>query len=119
MDAIANNIANAETTRTPQGGPYRRQQTVFSLPLQIAGGANKVNLMGPTPSVEEDDAPPKLVYDPGHPDADAKGYVALPNVNVVEEMVDMVSATRAYESNIAAITAAKTMAQAALEIRKG
>ena len=118
MDTIANNISNAETTRTPQGGPYRRQQAVFSLAIQAAG-FGEVNLMGPTPSVEEDDTPPKMVYDPGHPDADAGGYVAMPNVNAMEEMVDLISATRAYEANIAAITAAKTMASAALEIGKG
>jgi flagellar basal-body rod protein FlgC len=118
MDAIANNIANAETTRTPQGGPYRRQQVVFSLPEEPAE-LDAVNLMGPVANIEEDEAPPKMVYEPGHPDADSNGYVLLPNVNVVEEMVDLVSATRAYEANIAAITAGKSMAAAALEIGKG
>ena len=118
MDAIANNIANAETTRTPEGGPYRRQQAVFSLPVEQMG-FGEAEIAGPAASIEMEDSPPKMVHDPGHPDADASGFVAMPNVNIVEEMVDMISATRAYEANLAAINSAKTMAAAALEIGRG
>ncbi len=118
MDAIANNIANAETTRTPEGGPYRRQQAVFSLPMEQFG-FGEAEMVGPVAAIEMEDGPPKMIQDPGHPDADANGFVAMPNVNVVEEMVDMISATRAYEANLAAINAAKAMASAALEIGKG
>ena len=107
MDLIAQNIANAETTRTPEGGPYRRQQVVFTLDDQ--GGVEVTQVV-------EDPRPPRLVYQPGHPDADAAGYVALPNVNLVEEMVDMISAMRSYEANVTAINAAKTMAQRALDL---
>lgn len=110
MDIIAQNIANAETTRTPEGGPYRRQQVVFTLTEE--GGVE-------TTEVLQDPRPPRLVYQPGHPDADAAGYVALPNVNLVEEMVDMISAMRSYEANVTAINAAKTMAQRALDLGTG
>lgn len=111
LDVVANNIANAETTRTPQGGPYRRQQVVFS--------AEQAGVEGQGVSVTqvvEDQRPPRIVYRPGHPDADEKGFVAMPNVNVMEEMVDMVSATRSYEANVAAVDAAKAMVRKALEI---
>jgi len=110
MDVIAQNIANAETTRTPEGGPYRRQQVVFT--LDDAGGVEVTEVV-------EDPRPPRLVYQPGHPDADAAGYVALPNVNLVEEMVDMISAMRSYEANVTAISAAKTMDQRALDLGSG
>ncbi|NLM40623.1 MAG: flagellar basal body rod protein FlgC [Firmicutes bacterium] len=121
MDIIANNLANAETTRTPEGGPYRRQTPVFAPILdqamqprfsrkgQVGQGVRVVGIVS-------DDSDPRLVYDPQHPDANADGYVAMPNVNVVQEMVDLISATRAYEANITALNAAKTMAQRALEI---
>lgn len=111
LDVVANNIANAETTRTPQGGPYRRQQVVFS--------AEQAGVEGQGVSVTqviEDQRPPRIIYRPGHPDADEKGFVAMPNVNVMEEMVDMVSATRSYEANVAAVDAAKAMVRKALEI---
>ncbi|HHV61033.1 MAG TPA: flagellar basal body rod protein FlgC [Firmicutes bacterium] len=135
MDVIANNIANANTTRTPAGGPYRRQQVLFSAvaaqyglnrdwseggtggawapgPGQGTGVRGGVVVVG----IIEDPSPLRMVYDPGHPDADARGYVAMPNVDVIKEMVDMISATRAYEANVTAINAAKSMAQKALEI---
>ena len=125
MDVIAANLANAQSTRTPEGGPYRRRDVVLEAVPQsesfddmlAAGGA-------PTTAVKvsrivEDTRPPQVVYDPGHPDADADGYVALPNVNVVTEMVDMMAATRAYEANIAALNATKRILEAALEIGRG
>lgn len=123
QDTIANNIANAETTRSSDGGPYRRQVPVFApildqsmhgarSPLQRGAQGQGVQVVG----VISDPSPPRMVYDPQHPDADADGYVAKPNVHVVKEMVDLITATRAYEANIAAVNSAKSMAQRALEI---
>lgn len=111
LNLIAKNIANAETTRTTEGGPYKREMAVFEAASENGGVQVK--------QVVQDQTPPKLVYEPGNPDADAQGYVRMPNVNVVEEMVDMVSATRAYEANVTALNATKTMEQKALEIGKG
>ncbi|MDH7602692.1 MAG: flagellar basal body rod protein FlgC [Armatimonadota bacterium] len=119
MDAIANNIANAESTRTPDGQPYRRQIVTFRAVYRQVVGNHVVPAGVAVDGVFEDPTDYKLVYDPGHPDADASGYVRLPNVNVVEEMVDMISATRAYEANITALNAAKSMIATAIEIGKG
>jgi flagellar basal-body rod protein FlgC len=119
LDVIANNIANASTTRTPQGGPYRREEVLFSARLAPFGFGPAQPAGVDAPSIVNDPTPSKQVYDPGHPDADARGYVQMPNVNVVREMVDMVSATRAYEANVTAMNAAKTMAVKALELGKG
>jgi len=122
MDTIANNLANANTTRTPEGGPYRRQVPVFAPILDRAmrrGGSPSGSFSGggvQVVGVPTDPAPPRLVYDPQHPDANADGYVEMPNVHVVKEMVDLITATRAYEANIAALNSAKSMAQRALEI---
>jgi flagellar basal-body rod protein FlgC len=115
LDIIANNIANINTTRTPQGGPFRRQLAIFSAnplePAPIADGRGvEVSQIVP------DMSPFKTVYDPGHPDADANGYVLMPNIDVAVEMVDLVSATRSYEANIASITATKQILRKALEI---
>lgn len=129
MDVVANNIANVNTTRTAEGGPYRRQRVVFEprqatefvLPFSMEAqkransGGSGVRVVG----VSADPSAPKMVYDPGHPDADERGYVAMPNIQLVNEMVDMISATRAYEANVAAINSAKSMAAKALEIGKG
>ena len=113
MDTIANNLANANTTRTDAGGPYRRQVPVFAEMLRDRAGApGGVRVVG----VREDNSEPRLVYDPQHPDASPDGYVAMPNVHVVKEMVDLITATRAYEANVTAINSAKAMAQKALEI---
>ena len=117
MDVIANNLANVNTTRTARGGPYRRQMVVFEERLAQAMGKGRGRGAGVRVSrIVEDDDPPRLEYNPNHPDADEQGYVALPNVNIVTEMVDMISASRAYEANIAALNAAKAMALKALEI---
>jgi len=128
MDTVANNIANVNTTRTAEGGPYKRQRVVFEpreeaqflLPLGgelkrrgQSGGAG-VHVV----AVSSDPSPAKKVYDPGHPDADTQGFVNMPNITLVNEMVDMISATRAYEANIAALNSAKSMAAKALEIGK-
>jgi flagellar basal-body rod protein FlgC len=165
MDVTANNIANVETTRTPDGGPYRRQMVVFEprggeaapfqLPTALQGfladasgaddssdagsgqaagfGSDAVPGFGAGPNLDlggnfsqgqgvrvvgvvSDPSPPRMVYEPGHPDADANGYVAMPNVSTVNEMVDMMSAQRAYEANVAAIDSAKSMFQQAISI---
>jgi len=115
MNVIANNLANANSTRTPEGGPFRRQ-------LVIVRGAeardpNRIeNLGADVTAVIDDPAPFPLVFNPGHPDANADGYVAMPNVNVVEEMVDMITALRAYQANITAIDASKNMVRNSLDI---
>lgn len=127
MDVISNNIANANTTRTLEGGPYIRQRVVFAPRFDPAPTFSPiVPTMTPeglpvgvrVTGIMKDPSPPKMVYDPGHPDANAEGYVAYPNVNVVNEMVDMISATRAYEANITVFNATKSMALQALTIGK-
>jgi len=132
MELIAQNLANLQTTRTPAGGPYRRQLPVFAPRVDFAAALRAALGRGaPWPAalgrqaipagvqvlaVVEDPSPPRRVYAPGHPDADAEGYVLLPNVDPVEEMVNLLEATRAYEANVAAFNAAKFMALRALEI---
>jgi len=118
MDVIANNIANAESTRTTDGHPYRRQVITFRAVYESVVGNHLVPAGVAVDGVVEDSSDYRLVYDPGHPDADADGYVRYPNVNVVEEMVDLVSATRAYEANVAALNATKSMVATAIEIGK-
>ncbi len=122
MDTIANNLANANTTRSVEGGPYKRQVPVFApmldqsihgVPNPIVGSQGQgVRVVG----VVSDPSPPRLVFDPQHPDANEDGYVEMPNVHVVKEMVDLITATRAYEANVKALNSAKSMAQRALEI---
>ena len=119
MDVIANNVANAESTHTPEGGPYRRQVVTFRAVYEDAMGNRPVPGGVKVEGVTEDPTDYRMVYDPGHPDADASGYVKMPNVNVVEEMVDMISATRAYEANVTALNATKSMIATAIEIGKG
>ncbi len=118
IDVISNNIANAETTRTNMGEPYRRKFTVFSEYLRRVGS-------GYVPSgvrvvkIQEDPSPFKMVYDPSHPDADENGYVRMPNVNVLREMVDLINAQRAYEANVSAFNTVKSMINSALQIGRG
>jgi len=125
MDVISQNIANADTTRTEDGGPYRRKTVVFTaregnapfaqiLSQTSAPGAGGVAVS----QLAEDPSDFKLVYDPGHPDADDGGYLRLPNVDMAKEMVDMMSATRSYEANITVLNAVKMMASRALDIGK-
>lgn len=123
MDVIAQNIANATSTRTATGEPYRRRVAVLS--AQDSSGlfasylSRKVGAVGGgvrVSEIVEDPSPFKVVYDPDHPDADAQGNVRLPNVNTTQEMIDMMSATRAYESNVTALNAIKSMALKALEL---
>lgn len=125
MNLISGNLANANTTKTAEGGPYKRKDAVFaatpsessfgrSLDSATARQVSQVEIQ----RIVEDQNPPRLQYDPGHPDANPQGYVALPNVNVVEEMADMINASRAYEANVTAVQAAKSMAMKTLEIGK-
>lgn len=115
MNVIASNMANVHSTRTQEGGPYRRKDVVFSV-MPMEQGSDK-GLEGVKVSdVLEDKTPPGLIYDPGHPDANADGYVAMPNVSVLEEMTNMMMATRAYEASVSAFNMSKTMLIKSLEI---
>lgn len=114
MNVIASNIANAQTTRTSGGEPYRRKEVIFASILNDAEIEQGVSVMGIFP----DPSPFNLIYNPAHPDADPRGYVKMPNVNVVLEMIDMISATRAYEANVTALKSAQNMALKALEIAR-
>lgn len=145
QNVISSNIANAETTRTPDGGPYKRQHVVLEAnPLEfdqfLIKEENKlrgdktqdghINIPQPqwplakehigsgvkVVEITEDEGPDKLVYNPEHPDADEDGYLHLPNVNIVEEMVDMIAATRAYEANTTAFNSTKSMLMKALDL---
>jgi flagellar basal-body rod protein FlgC len=120
MTVAASNIANAETTNTPTGGPYRRTSVVFS-PIQqspLSVGARTESAAGGVQvhSMIQDQAPPRMVHDPNNPDADPDGNVAYPNVDLVTEMSDMLAASRAYEASVTMINVSKSMAQKALEI---
>ena len=145
QNLISSNIANAETTRTTEGGPYRRQTAVLkadpsevqpkfilSDPSMVGRMTNGRHMAIPSDlfaessdhygtgvmveKVVKDDSPPRLVHDPTHPDANADGYVAYPNISVVQEMVDLIAVTRAYEANASALQSTKAMIQKALEI---
>lgn len=127
MDIISNNLANSNTTRTPDGTPYQRQTPVFAPVLQARTLFSLASFGGATAgedpaggvrvvAVTQDTRQGKLSYEPGHPDANADGYVEYPNVNVVAEMADMISATRSYEANVTALGAVKNMALKALEL---
>lgn len=126
MDIISKNIANAETTRTSAGTPYRRQMpifkeqqaTAFEDVLSEARGQFVVGNGVEVASIKEDTSPFKRVFNPGHPDADSEGYVSMPNVEVVTEMINLISASRGYEANVTALNATKAMALKALEIGK-
>jgi flagellar basal-body rod protein FlgC len=128
MDVIANNVANIETTNTQNGGPYQRQQVVFSVEepeinrANVAAPFKPSNEIGGGVRVKEilsDDSPGHQVYDPDHPDADEEGFVTYPNVDLATEMTNMLSATRSYEANITVFNALKTMALKALDIGRG
>ena len=122
MNLISSNMANANTTRTESGEPYRRKEVVFeavspkdfkdTLDAELGKAGHGVNVAG----IIEDNKPFVQKYDPGHPDADENGYIRLPNVNIVEEMVNMISASRSFEANATAVRTTKDMAGMALEI---
>ncbi len=131
MDVIANNLANVNTTRTPEGGAFKRQLVIFAQkqeqtndpdmdpldnddatdPGKSRDGVSAVGIMS-------DPGPDRMVYDPTHPDADANGYVHMPNIDVVKEMVDMIAASRAYQANVTAISESRSMGSAALNLLK-
>ena len=128
MDVTAENLANAQSTRGADGQPYRRKEVILqqadgfegALRMASAGmsgpetasGARGVEVAG----IAEDQSPNRMVYDPGHPDADADGYVSMPNVDPVTEMVDLIAASRAYEANVTAMQTAKSMFTKTLDI---
>jgi flagellar basal-body rod protein FlgC len=120
MNTVASNLANARTTRTDAGGPYKRLDPVFEAVgldnergvMATQGGVSKVKVA----RIQEDTRPGMLVYEPGHPDANAAGYVEYPNVNAVEEMVNMITASRAYEAGVTSIDNVKQMGRSALDI---
>jgi flagellar basal-body rod protein FlgC len=128
MDVTAENLANAQSTRTANGGPYRRKEVVlestgsssFAGALAAArggsGGGGGADGGVRVSGIVEDQSPNRLVYDPGHPDANAQGYVSMPNVNPVTEMVDLISASRSYEANVTAMQTSKQMFTKTLDI---
>src|SRR3954469_23488189 len=126
MDVISSNLANAEATSTPEGGPYKRERVVFapvlrdSMDKTMDGSGSIANGSVPggveVKGVIQDDEAPRMVFEPTHPDANDDGFVAYPNVDLVTEMTDMLSASRSYEANITIVNVAKSMAQKALEI---
>ncbi|WP_447977077.1 flagellar basal body rod protein FlgC [Candidatus Nitrospira bockiana] len=127
LNVISSNLANAQSTHSPEGGPYKRREVVFEpspVPslFQRALRVSSRHLSAPglegvkVARVVVDGKPGQTVYDPKHPDADAKGYVQMPNVNVMEEMTNMISASRAFEANVQAINAARAMWNRALDI---
>lgn len=144
MNVISSNIANANTTRTAEGGPYRRREVIFKatdfdklLNERINKDNNFLKYENPLndpsspeeakPAIQSvvvdkvvrDDKDFRIKYDPSHPDANAEGYVAYPNVNPVIEMADLIEATRAYQANVSAFTSAKTIAQSAIDLLRG
>ena len=123
MNITASNLANAETTRTEAGGPYRRRDPIFAAtnlesPKGFQSNLDRALQGGEVAEVVEDPAPPRLLFDPNHPDANPNGYVELPNVNMVEEMVNMMMAARSYEAGVSAMRSVVDMAQRALSVGK-
>src|SRR6266481_3237956 len=119
IDVVGQNIANLNTTHGPDGKPYQRQQVVFETLFQQAREIGGAPLQSVTVArIEKDQRPPKLVYEPGHPDANSEGMVALPDINMAEEMVDLIAASRAFEANLAVVKNARSMAIQTLSIGK-
>lgn len=130
IDVISQNMANINTTRTPEGGPYQRRRVVFSeilqdssanrfvkVPARLSPGASTGGVQ--VSQVVRDNTPARMVHDPTHPDADADGYVAMPEIDLVSEMVDLMTASRAYETNVQVLNITKSLALRALDIGKG
>jgi len=114
MNVIASNMANVQSTRTEEGGPYKRKDVVFSAAMLES---NPVELEGvEVVEIATDNTPPKVVHDPGHPDADKDGFVAMPNINIIEEMVNMMMAFRAYEASVSTFNMTKSMFMKTLEL---
>jgi flagellar basal-body rod protein FlgC len=121
-ELLVENMANAETTRTPEGGPYRRRDAVFATEVQASPFSavfqNELATGVQVADVVEDQSDPDLRYQPGHPDANAAGYVAYPRMNPAEEMVDLLNASRSYQANVSAMTAVKDMITHSIELMK-
>ncbi|MBC7532128.1 MAG: flagellar basal body rod protein FlgC [Oligoflexus sp.] len=125
MNVLSSNLANVNTTRTPEGGPYKREDVVFSatnasdfenlLDEDYGTELKKVQVV----DIHKDTKAPRMVLDPSHPDANAEGYVAMPNIQTMTEMVNMIAATRAFEANTTALNSAKSMASTAITIGRG
>lgn len=123
MNVVSSNLANINTTRTPEGGPYRKKEVIVSAtPAKDKFGQELQSTLegklkeAKASDVVEDQSAPRLVYEPSHPDANEEGYVAYPNINLMQEMVNLMSASRTYEANITAINASKSLALKALEL---
>jgi flagellar basal-body rod protein FlgC len=125
MTAVSGNLANTETTRTPEGGPYKRRDVIFhAVPLaeefstaikaeeEAADGILTVEVAG----IRESSRPPRKIFDPQHPDANGDGYVSLPDINIMEEMVDMMSAARSYEANLSTYNTTKSLIRRLLDM---
>jgi flagellar basal-body rod protein FlgC len=121
-EIITENLANADTTRTPEGGPYKRKDTIFTtspVPYSFSDALSAASGQNDGVAVSDvtiDDRDPERRYMPGHPDADSQGYVAFPRVNPAEEMVDLLSASRGYQANVAAISAVKDMIARSIDL---
>ena len=122
-EVLVENLANSETTRTPEGGPYRRKDVVFAEDGSIGSFSSELNsVLGGAPSgvtvseIAVDNSAPEMRYQPGHPDANRDGYVAYPKINPAEDMVDLLGASRGYEANVAAISAVKDMISKSMEL---
>ncbi|MDR0454296.1 MAG: flagellar basal body rod protein FlgC [Deferribacteraceae bacterium] len=111
INVISSNVANAKTTRTEEGGPYRKKNVIFE---QVLHGQHKGGVK--VQKILPDFKPPMLVYEPSHPDANEEGYVAYPNINPIEELVNMLEASRSYEANVTIVNTAKQLAQQAIGI---
>ena len=122
MNTISSNLANAQTTRTPEGGPYRRKDPIFSaepsrsFASELNGQMNLPMHKVKVVDVVSDQKAPRMVYQPDHPDANGEGYVAYPNINTMEEMVNLITASRTYEANVTSINVARGMMNKALDI---
>lgn len=123
LDVISTNITNANTSRTEDGGPYKRKMVLFT--ENLINETNRLNGLNAMTSegvkvtgIGEDDSEPRTEYDPSHPDADENGYVAMPNVNMVDEMIDLIKTQRSYEANVTALNTSKSILKKALEISK-
>ena len=121
-ELLVENMANSETTRTPEGGPYKRKDVVFSSEEQTSPFSavfqNEIGTGVTVSVITVDQSPPEMRYMPGHPDADATGYVAFPKMNPAEDMADLLNATRSYEANVAAISSVKDMISRSIDIMR-
>jgi flagellar basal-body rod protein FlgC len=121
-ELLVENMANSETTRTPEGGPYRRKDVVFSSEIQASPFSavfqNELGNGVAVSDIVQDQRDPERRYVPGHPDADANGYVAFPRMNPAEDMVDLLNSTRSYQANVAAISSVKDMISRSIDIMR-